>query len=197
MLTKQGVHGGGDALIGTAHECTHGWCVENSSGTRGVLTAGHCVSTLSAYENPDTNTIYSTTLQAEHDGYWGDFEWHTTNGNEWPNWIADEYMNKRRMDGIKTSWSRGDATCVFGMTTFERMCTTVHRTSVHGGGNYYLVLTVDQLAQTGDSGAGWSLGTTAHGVHTGWITFDGSSRNVFSRASRIDNALGVDICESP
>lgn len=196
ILVTQGVHGGGDALLGTSHICTFGWCVENSSGVRGVLTAGHCDS-VNAYENPDTSTKYAAAMQASHEGWWGDFAWHTTTGNEWPNWFADEYLNKRRMDGIKTSWSQGDATCVFGMTSFERMCTTIYRTSVYSGGHNMMVVTVDGDTLGGDSGGGWSLSTTAHGVHTGLIPLGGSDRSIFSRASRVDNALGVDICESP
>lgn len=143
VAEKQGVHGGGDALIsGDTHWCTFGWCVEDSNGVRGVLTAGHC-DYLVEYENPDTAAQWPTTLKAAHEGSWGDFEWHTTTGSEWPNWIADENWTKRRMDGIKTFWLRGDATCVFGLTTLDRKCTTVHRTGVSIDNHNMMVVTVD------------------------------------------------------
>ncbi len=197
VLVKQAaVHGGGEAWNGASRTCTFGWCVENSSGTRGVLAAGHC-SGLDMYENPDSSAQSTTTFQAQHDGSWGDYEWHTTNGSEWPNWFADEFLNLREMNGVKTFWFQGDSTCVFGMTSFERMCTTIHRTGVTSGSNEQMVVTVDGDTLGGDSGAGWSLDTTAHGVHTGLIDLgDSVNRSIYSRASRVDNALSVDICQS-
>jgi hypothetical protein len=101
------------------------------------------------------------------------------------------------MNGVKTFWFQGDSTCVFGMTSFERMCTTIHRTGVTSGSNEQMVVTVDGDTLGGDSGAGWSLDTTAHGVHTGLIDLgDSVNRSIYSRASRVDNALSVDICQS-
>lgn len=198
VVVKQdgGVHGGGEAWDGASRDCTFGWCVENSSGTRGVLTAAHCTG-LDTYENPETSDAFSATFQDQHLGVWGDFEWHTTSGPEWPNWFADEFFNLRRMDSVKTTWSNGDATCVFGMTSLERMCTTIHSKAVSVGSSNYMVVTVDGDTLGGDSGGGWSAGTEAHGVHGGLVTLDGASRSYYSRAERVNNALDVDICVSP
>lgn len=195
-LQDSGVHGGGEAWNGTIRDCTFAWCVQDSNGTRGVLTAAHC-SGLDLYENPETSDQYSTSFQAQHIGSWGDFEWHTTDGPEWPNWYADNDWSLRRMDSVKTTWSNGDATCVFGMTSLDRMCTTIYDKSASIDGHNYMVVTVAGDTLGGDRGAGWSSGTEAQGIHTGLTYLGGALRSYYSRAERVDNALSVDLCVSP
>ena len=53
-------------------------------------------------------------------------------------------------------------------------------------------MTQDQMIG-GDSGGGWSLNNEACGVHKGSVSFDGASRDWFSKANRLDNALNVEV----
>jgi hypothetical protein len=192
-----GVHGGGEGrdFFGDL-ECTIGWCVETSGGTRGVVTAGHCSNAMT-YRNPFDDVQYSMTTVLQHEGSDGDFQWHTTTGPEWPNWWADENFSLRTMGGLKNTWFRNDSTCVYGRATNQRICTQIYRTNVTSGVHGTQVLVDSHVTTTGDSGAGWSEGFQAHGVHSGWSNWNGIDRSRYSRASRVNNALGVDICVSP
>ena len=55
---------------------------------------------------------------------------------------------------------------------------------------YNLVQMGAHLSQGGDSGAPVYWGNTAYGLHQG-VMYDPTSREVFSQATRIDNALNV------
>jgi len=60
-----GKHLGGEALS----ICTSGFGTKNSSGVRGISTAGHCPNSL-------TDDGASLTFKKEHEGRHGDFQWH-------------------------------------------------------------------------------------------------------------------------
>ncbi len=192
------VHGG--TLASNPGGATFGWCVETSGGTRGLVTAAH-VSTKGTYTHPVSGNTESVTRQDEYYGQHGEFEWYTTTGSEWPNWFADQANNLRRMDNVKSTWFRNDDTCVFGRSSNQRACDQIYRTSYTGNidGNTVerMVLTDTDNTIGGDSGGGWSYSTTAHGVHSGDTNLNGAWRNRYSRAARVDNAMNVDICESP
>ena len=58
----------------------------------------------------------------------------------------------------------------------------------------YLVQMENYLSADGDSGGPVFWGNGAYGLHQGWMTDSSSTkREVFSRADRIDDALGVSI----
>lgn len=59
------------------NECTSGWSVINlTSGTSGILTAGHC-DEVNEIDHPGS-AIHNTTYVSQHQGLYGDVEWHTT-----------------------------------------------------------------------------------------------------------------------
>lgn len=51
----------------------------------------------------------------------------------------------------------------------------------------------DAVTKVGDSGGGWTYGNTAYGSLVGTCPVDGESRNVFSVAALVEEALGVSV----
>ena len=58
----------------TISDCTSGFGTKNASGERGIATAGHCPNSL-------TDDGLSLTLVEEHEGYFGDLQWHEGSGS--------------------------------------------------------------------------------------------------------------------
>ena len=176
-------HWGGEAL----KTCTSGFVVESASGTQGISTAGHC----SNYQVDDAATL---TIESEHEGEQGDFQWHTgplsfSNKFYAGNDSASEVDNR----GVTSVGSpcAGQTLCRNGQKS-NRDCQQVRKINVCSDGACNLVQMGKDLSVKGDSGGPVYWGNTAYGLHKGgmqdpWPFW----RDVFSRADRIDNALGV------
>ncbi|MGH8754792.1 MAG: S1 family peptidase [Burkholderiales bacterium] len=67
-------------------QCTSGFNVKNSAGTRGVLTAGHCSNT--EYSRGDGTTLRNLPFQSQRYGGSYDVQWHTA-----PNFVLTNDVN--------------------------------------------------------------------------------------------------------
>ncbi len=178
-------HWGGEALS----ICTSGFGVESASGTRGISTAGHCPNNL-------TDDAATLTLESAHNGEQGDFQWHTgplTFSNEF--YAGNDSTSEVDNRGVTSvgSPSVGQTLCRNGKNS-NRDCQQVRKINVCSSGACNLVQMGEHNSVEGDSGGPVYWGNTAYGLHKGamqdpWPFW----REVFSRADRIDNALGVHI----
>lgn len=171
--------------------CTSGFGTRRSSstsGTRGIASAGHC-------PNPQYDDGSNLTLKGEHEGTHGDFE-----GRRGPKVHNDNFFagggGQTETDSRDVS-AKGNAVvnqtlCRNGKTTHKK-CQEVRKTPVCAGGECNLVQMGENLTEGGDSGGPVYFDRTAYGIHKGWMTdpFWPFKREIFSKATRIDNALGV------
>lgn len=91
----------------------------------------------------------------------------------------------------------GQSLCRNGKVSYKD-CQEVRRLDVCAGSRCHLVEMGAHLSADGDSGGPVYWGNTAYGIHQGWVwdplpPFDGE---VFSRADRIDDAIGTFIATS-
>ena len=153
-------HLGGEALT----TCTSGFGVKKSGTTeRGVLTSGHC-------DNAQSDDGDALTFKAEHEGWWGDFQWHTG-----PDGTTDDFyggsstsleQDRRDVSGTGTAIV-GMTLCKNGKTNFKD-CQEVRKLNVCNGTPCRLVQMGERLAAGGDSGGPVYYGNTAYGLHQGW-----------------------------
>lgn len=175
-----------------SRECTSGFTAVRN-GITGVTTAGHCAG-LNQYEQPSDGLVYSAPFVMQHTTTWGDFEFHTTSHPEYARFHADlgDFRSVHLMflsEGI----SEGDAICGFGRKTLDKQCRTVWATFFTCGQYGHLLLTLDSIMASGDSGGPFFLGTTAYGDFYGWCFVGNSSHSVVSLADYFDEALDADI----
>lgn len=173
--------------------CTSGFVFRTASGLRGIATAGHC-------DNALTDDGVALAFQAQHEGNNGDFQWHTgprprPNSFYAGNADANE-VNRRNVTAVGAPVV-GQTLCKNGRTN-KRQCQEVRKVNVCKGGLCNLIQMGARLAAAGDSGGPVYWGNTAYGLHQGWMwdiwPFD---RDVFSRADRLPNALGVSVAVQP
>lgn len=184
-------HLGGEDITG----CTSGFgtrASSHTSGTRGISTAGHC-------DDAQTDDGSSLTYKGGHEGTHGDFQWHTG-----PDTGRDDFysgssssteVNRRDVSAVGLPVV-GQSLCRNGVTS-HKDCQEVRKINVCAGGECNLVQMEADLSAGGDSGGSVFWGNTAYGLHKGEMfdpwPFD---RDIFSRADRIDNALGIFIATS-
>ena len=173
-----------------ARECTSGFTAVRQ-GVTGVTTAGHCTG-INQYEQPSDGLVYSAPNIIEHQGSWGDVEFHSTTHAEYARFYANvnDFRSVHLMflaEGI----SAGDSMCGFGRKTLGERCGTVWATYVTCGSLGHMVLMVTSFMATGDSGGPFFLGTTAAGDFQGWCIFSGTSHTEFSVADYFDEAIGA------
>lgn len=181
------------------NECTSGFAVVNGSGTTGVTTAGHCDG-INEIDEPGFG-VFSLTHQNEHRGAWGDIEWKTATAHIEPAEFYASATEVRQVNAVepRASITVGEAICVYGRSSNSRYCgSTVHLTSVsctvNGFFNDRLVaMNNNSTTIGGDSGGGWTFGTTAYGSVKGVCTYGGAPRNIWSVADLYDEALGVSV----
>ena len=177
-------HLGGEDL----ESCTSGFGTVDSSGTKGISTAGHCADHLS-------DDDLSLTWRNEHIGDHGDFQWHTGAGVEGHNFYAgnddETEFFSRPVESVGTP-VKDQWLCKNGLTT-HKDCQQVRKTSVCKGGVCSLALMKGVETSGGDSGGPVYWGRAAYGLHHGRV-FDGFfRRDAWSRADHIDEAMGVNI----
>ena len=179
-------------------ECTAGFNVIKPNGTTGVATAGHCLNNLT-HENGNGDPEVDLNFQEGHRGDWGDFQWHTSTEGE-----SDNFFYNWNSVRDVIAWSNpvdGQTLCRFGQNT-GATCSGVNDLSVcktsDGTELCRLVRMNDDEAAGGDSGGPWYYGQTAYGYHQGSVGLGCGflglfSCDVWSRASYIDEALGVSV----
>jgi hypothetical protein len=179
-------HLGGEILT----TCTSGFGTKDSSGTRGISTAGHCSKTQS-------DDGFSLTFEAEYEDTHGDFQWHTG-----PKTLSDDFYsgsttateaNERDVSAVGAP-TVGQALCRNGKASYKD-CQDVRKLNVCDSTACNLVQMEEHLSASGDSGGPVYYSNTAYGLHTGWVydPFWPFDREVFSRADRIDDALDIDV----
>lgn len=148
--------------------CTSGFAVKNGSGTRGILTAGHC---------PNSQSFQGSalTFQSEACGNGKDVQWHTTSQTI-KGWINVHHNNDPALsvNGFKPGAQQaiGEYVCKVGLTT-GYTCGTISDKyfqpiyavcSPHTA--TYLRLTAGgaNLVDGGDSGGPVFVGGTAYGL---------------------------------
>lgn len=142
--------------------CTTGFTVVNSSGTRGVSTAGHC-------GNSQTLSGYALTFRGEAYSGSYDIQWHNASGHSYPNTIKVS-TGTRSITGTRsrTSQTVGSQVCKQGKTT-GYTCGTISTISYCASGACTWVRVAGNgtnLSEGGDSGGPWFSGNTAYGSHT-------------------------------
>ncbi len=169
-LTDQSVRGG-SALT----DCTSGFVVANSAGTRGFVTAGHCGNT-ETYTDFD-GTVTTSTFQSETFDADQDFQWHTTPQTEVPEFYADLITSARVLTGrrLRSSTAVGNTTCHRGATSgysCGSVQSTTYQPTYAGACNgftctstYISVTGTGLTCAGGDSGGPWFNGQTAFGIH--------------------------------
>ena len=188
---------GGARIHSAGGSCTTGFSVRHrTTGTRGITTAAHCTG-MNHYHQPQTAISYSTFFQAQHLGWLGDVEWHTTPSHL----VLAEYYaspnDRRQVNSIANSISVNDWFCVYSRMQGTRTCDQVYSTGVTSLSGLTLISNLvamdDDNTVAGDSGGPWSYGTQAGGGHRGdqWIWF--GTRNVWTPARLFDNSLNVDV----
>lgn len=183
-------HIGGEAIT----TCTTGFVVRTAAGVRGVGTAGHC-------QNAQSDDGVALAQQgAGHEGANGDFQWHTGPQGEPDDFYAGDAgsaeVARRDVAGIGAPVV-GQALCKNGKAGF-RDCGEVIQLNVCSGAVCNLVQMDARRATGGDSGGPVYWNYTAYGFHQGW-RYDPAwpfDRDLFSRADRIDNALGVNVANN-
>jgi hypothetical protein len=186
-LDSSAYHMGGEDISG----CTSGFGTRadgTRSGTRGISTAGHC-------DNSQSDDGSRLTYKGGHVGKYGDFQWHTgpdaENDNFYSGSASSTEVHSRDVSRIGNP-TVGQSLCKNGITN-KKDCQQVRKLDVCASGTCQLIQMGKRLAAPGDSGGPVFWGNVAYGLHQGWMhdpswPFD---RDLFSRASRIDNAIGV------
>ena len=178
-------HLGGEALS----TCTSGFGTITSSQARGISTAGHCPNSL-------TDDGTSLTVHGEHEGSHGDFQWHQ--GPDYDDHSNEFYagsdssseVNKREVTSVGSPIV-GQRLCRNGKVS-NMDCQEVRKLNVCNGNRCSLVQMGERLSASGDSGGPVYDGNTAYGLHQGGMTDPWPFwRDLFSRADRIDDALGI------
>ncbi|MBA3688515.1 MAG: hypothetical protein H0W81_06780 [Chloroflexi bacterium] len=182
-------YGGAWMRYNGSRTCTSGFTAVRQ-GVTGVTTAGHC--TDNQYEQPSDGLVYSAPFVIQHQGSWGDVEFHTSTHSEYARFYANvnDFRSVHLMflaEGI----SAGDSMCGFGRKTLGERCGTVWATYVTCGSLGHMVLMVTSFMASGDSGGPFFLGTTAAGDFQGWCTIGGTSHTEFSVADYFDEAIGA------
>ncbi|MFA5056209.1 MAG: hypothetical protein WC562_08620 [Dehalococcoidia bacterium] len=178
-------HLGGEALS----DCTSGFGTM-SYGVRGICTAGHC-------SNSQTDDGQNLTFQAEYQGVYGDFQWHTGPQNETDDFYAGS-SSTLETDRRDVSWSGsptvGQTLCRNGKTTYQS-CQQVRKLNVCNGDVCNLVQMGENHISGGDSGGPVYWGNTDYGLNRGWMAdpFWPFLREVFSRTDKMWYALGIQV----
>lgn len=155
---------------------------------------------MNMYDAVPGESDYATSFQGQHNGFWGDVEWHTTSHIEPAEYYA-RASTRWPVRSIATSISKGEVVCGYSRRTGVRSCDTVYRTSVSQQGSDRLVAMKGNFMVPGDSGGPWSWYDKAYGIVKGykticdssflWIEWDCHRRATWTRASYFGPALGV------
>ncbi len=163
--------------------CTSGFSVKNSSGTKGITTAGHC-SNDQWYNGVNLPFVSGTT------GGIYDIQWHTAPGLTVRNLVFDGTYNRYIFSvKFRATQSVGEWVCKYGMTS-GYACDTIATTSQDG-----VNVRVDNMTvQGGDSGGPWFWNNTAYGTTIARCTLgDGTPCAICGPVDHIYNILGLTV----
>lgn len=205
LLNASTAYGGTEAQFPNKSQlaCTLAFTVQRGS-TKGILSAGHCPNNLD-YVDPVDGSESSLTLEAEYEGYYGDYAWYSTSESVVAQFYASSSSSGRRfVTAVKprNQINIGDTYCFYGRRTNRDSCGTVKYTSTcHRGGaidvcNQVRVRNV--YGRKGDSGGPWYVASTAVGVHTGCFGSGCGDRSTrqdqsFTPVTLAEDGLGVSV----
>lgn len=190
---------GGLRASGSTLNCTTGFNVRNSAGTRGVMTAGHC---------NDTITVVGISLTRQAERYTGsyDLQWNTRSGHSYPNraQIGEPYL----YDILRTNTPAvGMYLCKYGITTGQtcgEVMTTYAYTTEHDGTTGVYVRMRDTLGGAkmndfGDSGGPvFGEAGTAYGiVHAKGQAGSAYEKDMYFMPVSRTSVLGITVLTSP
>jgi len=175
--------------------CTSGFAVKNSSGIKGITTAGHC-------NNSQSYSGSSLTFQSENYGTYYDIQWHTapgftvTNKVKFPLGTFNVTGTKSRSQQQVGNWvakygkSSGYTAGYISSLTFKPgtqfQATFIRVDNTAGYGD---------LSSGGDSGCPWFVSNIARGSHCG---APGSDPNdAYYMAINYVSGIGVSVMTSP
>lgn len=147
---------------------------------------------MNLYDAVPPETDYRTYFRKQHNGYWGDVEWHTTPHIEPAEYYPISYL-RWPVRSIATSVSAGEVVCGYSRVQDRRFCDTVYRTSVSQENSRNLVAMTNQNMVGGDSGGPWSYYDKAYGIVKGYTTINFGRRDTWTKASNFGPALGVQV----
>jgi len=178
----------GGAVLST---CTSGFGVRRYIGhdlVYGLSTAGHC---RNDQDYGDRNVL---DFVGEHQGDWGDAQWHTSSEQ-----ISDDFYNStedtRRDTAAVGHAVVGQYLCRYGKTTGRR-CDNVYSRNHCNNSKCRLSIMDTNEAQDGDSGGPWYWGDTAYGIHQGELFYFGA-KDTFTPVTHLDEALGLEVLTEP
>jgi streptogrisin C len=160
---------GGDAWYGSNFRCSVGFSARNSSGTKVMITAGHC--TAGGGPAYGYNQVSMGSLSGSVFGTQGDFGKVTVSSSSWTMvGTVNHYGGADVHVSGHTEAATGASICRSGSTTGWH-CGTVgakNQTVSYTGGPTVTGLTKTNVcAEPGDSGGSWMSGTQAQGVTSG------------------------------
>ena len=178
-------HLGGESLS----SCTSGFGTKDSSGVRGISTAGHCGDS----QRDDGSSL---TFQDDYEDTHGDFQWHTGSqihtDDFWAGNNSSNEVDSRDVSSIGAP-TVGQSLCRNGKTSYKD-CQKVRKLNYCYGDYCNLVQMGSHLSAVGDSGGPVYWGNTAYGLHHVKVIDPWPfPREAFSRADRIDDALDISI----
>lgn len=175
--------------------CTSAFTIAERNGTRrGIVTAAHCTGMNSIVHG---NHTHSVTHQRDHEGAYGDIEWHTTGATKPARFYAGDIALREVLvtDGYP---SINESVCGYGRSSndayYTRVKTTESICDGEGSARVHLTLTyaTNNPLVGGDSGGPWYYNNKASGVHFG--NCDGVE--AFTKVSDIYGAFGFDVAIS-
>lgn len=187
--------GGDDAIHrgGTATSpCTSGFTVVNSSGIRGMSTAGHC-------GNSIVSNGVTLSLVDEYESTYGDMQWSKKSGQAFidnfykgnsTHWQA----NEQDVSGVLLV-GNGGSICKNGKVT-DNECDTVKAQYHCYNGSCNLTRLENRKSSGGDSGGPVYWGSSAVGLHKGYNWWQWKDRDLYTRADLIPAGLGVNVATS-
>lgn len=196
VVLDHGAYGGMWFRNQAGNQCTSGFTVtQTNSSVRGIATAAHCLG-INSIEHPG-HGIHPTAFQLQHEGQWGDVEWHTTGQAEADDFYADS-ANIRDVSAVESvaNISLNEPVCVYGrvMPAATRDCSLEVAVVSQACGVYsrFVMMNGDSIAGPGDSGGPEYFGNKAYGIYHGsCVLSNGALRDAFSPASYFDEAVGV------
>lgn len=187
-------HHGGERIYSGTKFCTTGFgtrASSNTSGTRGVSTAGHCGNSM----KDDGRTM---TFKSQYDGWRGDFQWHTGPGFESDNFFAGSSVTTetKERDVAWVGWVYpGNYLCKNGAAS-HKSCDDVYNTGVCTGENCNMILMVHRRVEDGDSGGPVFYSNGARAVIEGTAVVNGAFRDTYSQAGNMPVSIGVYVATS-
>ena len=205
LLETSTAYGGTETQFPNTSElaCTLAFAVQRGS-TKGILSAEHCPDNLD-YVDPVDGSESSLTLEAEYEGYYGDYAWYSTSESVVAQFYTSSSSSGRRfVTAVKprSQINIGDTYCFYGRRTNRDSCGTVKYTNTCHRGRITQVCNQVRVrnvyGRRGDSGGPWYVASTVVGIHRGCFGSGCGDRSIrqdqsFTPVTLAEDGLGVSV----